>query len=267
MKNYIQLVLFCALVLCFLPTSTADIAAGSSGSIQLPVNQVKLYYDGSDTPVSFKWIVDTGIGAVAIANPNANETLVAMIEPGEYKFTLTLGLANNSTKELQTTVNLLSNPWRPSDESTAKDYLQNAVAGVFKEGHTLPPLTGMISHGIPLLLELADRWGFGIDLQVVPPYCSMDISGAQGPPYYGAGHNEEALTVVLAANGRYKTVAGFAGALPGYQRSGRQWLEDFAARNQTIPESVWLHDSDGNRLSSNDNPDMSPLVRLYYYNN
>ncbi len=258
----IHLVLFWAVVLCSVTTDADSIAAGSTGSIQLPINQVKLYYGGSDAPTSYKWSVESGVGPVSIANPTANETMVAMIEPGEYTFTLTLTIATKDNVELSTVVNLLANPWTPSDSSTGLDYLKNSLAGVYRDGHTMPPLTGMISHGIPLLLELADRWGFGLDLAIYPAYCTGDISGASGPPDYSAGHNTEALAIAVAGNGRYKTVAQFAAALPGYARSGGKWLEDAAASGQTIPESVWLHDSDGNRLGSNDNPDMSPLAPL-----
>lgn len=251
-------------LLCFtvwlVAASDASISAGTTGSIQLPVNQVRLYYDGSDAPSSYKWSVESGVGPIAIANPNSAETMVAMIEPGEYALILTLSYASKNNMEVRTVVNLIANSWKPSDASTGLDHLQNSVAGVYRDRHTLPPLTGMISHYIPLLLELANRWGFGLDLQIIPPYCSIDITKAAGPPNYNADHNTEALAIAVAGNGRYKTVAGFAAALPGYARSGRAWLEDAASNGVSIPEAVWLHDSDGNRLASNDNPDMSPLA-------
>lgn len=261
MRDRALLSLTAALLALVAGTLGLDVPAGSSSAtLQLPLNQANLVYADTNGATSFMWSVPANSpGPVALSTPTGASTKIAMLYPGTYTVTLAVTFTAKPNATLITTITVLRNPWQATVGTTALELLQNQVAGVFRTGHTLPPLSGMIQHYIPMQIEMSDRWGYALNVGILPD-CNPNAASASGPPSYNGNHLDECLSIALRGNGRYKVVAGAANILPGYGRSGQTFLSDAAATNTTIPESVWLHNAQGTRLPSQTNPGMSPLA-------
>jgi hypothetical protein len=225
---------------------------GTTVSITLPINRVTLT---SNAAGRAQWSVVQSPGAVAFSAPNNSTTQVAFLVAGTHILKLSLTNQGGQVSEVQTTVNVLPNPWTPSANSTALDYLRNISKPVFAEQHSLPPLGGMIQHYFPLARELADNWGFALQTGVNPNYCGNVVPNPDG------SYNEQILHLAQSSQGRYKLIVGLSNILPGYGYPSSAWLADAQAGNiPPIPETVWMRGLGGNRLPNQNNPHFSPLA-------
>jgi hypothetical protein len=219
------------------------IEAGTAGSVVLPGNRVSLRAPAGATQTS--WRLLTTAGPAALSAQQGGEVRLAMLVPGDYVVeSSSVGGAAPATRT--TRVTLQASAWIPTASATALDHLSNSLAPVHRQGHTLAPLAGMIEHHFPMARQLADRWGFGLQVAVNPGFCEVNPGG-------DGGNLNQVLGAAVASNGRYPLVVGMANILPGYGNSSANWVG-------SAPASVWLRDLAGNLLPNAERPRMSPVA-------
>ncbi len=219
------------------------IDAGTTGSIALPGNRVSLRAPIGSTQTS--WRVVSSAGPAALSSAEGGEVKLAMLVAGDYLVESTsVGGAAPATRT--TRITLAPSNWTPTAGATALDHLSNSLAPAHRQAHTLAPLAGMIEHHFPMARELADRWGFGLQVAVNPGACEVNPGGD------GSNLNQ-VLGAAVASSGRYRLVLSLANILPGYGNSSANWVA-------TSPSSAWLRDLSGNLLPSADRPRVSPVA-------
>lgn len=219
------------------------IDAGGTGDVTLPANRTIVRAPAGSTAT--QWRIASAAGPAALSGEAGAQVELAMLAPGEYVVeSVSTGGAGAGTRS--TRVTLRAPTWVAPASATALDHLRNSLRPAHRQGHAMAPLGGMIEHHFPMARELADHWGFGLQVAVNPGFCEV----APG----GDGSNlNTVLAAAIASNGRYPLIVGMANILPGYGSPSSQWVG-------IAPEAAWLRDLAGNRLPSANNPAMSPVA-------
>lgn len=238
-----------ALLCLFIAASAASaqtapvIEAGATATVTLPANRATLRAPAGTTATT--WRITASAGGVALSATEGAQVGLAMLDPGDYVIE-SVSTGGSAAGTRSTRVTLRASTWAAPASATALDHLQNTLRPAHRQGHALAPLGGMIEHHFPMALELADHWGFGLQVAVNPGFC--DVSPGTAGSYLNT-----VLGAAVASNGRYPLIVGMANILPGYGSQSSQWVG-------TAPETVWLRDIAGNRLPNANSPAMSPVA-------
>jgi Bacterial Ig domain/Repeat of unknown function (DUF5648) len=211
--------------------------------------------------------VDAG-ALVNIENAATPNSRAAFVAAGTYQFEFKSAAGVLLAKN---TVVIANSAWIPAATSTAVDHLKNAIKPNFKLGHTLKPLgSAAIVHQPMTLIELADNWGWGLQINMNIDYCGINPAIAAGPPLYNGNHGDEVLKIALSSNSKYKLIINTSNLLPGGNVSTQQYLNDVVGgvaqrRGFTTPEEVWFNTADPPTEATRVNgrsPLFSPLAPL-----
>jgi hypothetical protein len=151
------------------PNSTESIASVSAGPdkiLTLPATIVDL--PGSAIGGQAEWTQLGGPSAVVFKSTSTAVTSVAADKPGIYRLQLALRDAAGVVKTSSVSITVKPNPTVLSATSTPLDHLKSRTRPVFKQGHTLLPLSVSSCGMAPeISVELMRHWGYTARIDTV----------------------------------------------------------------------------------------------------
>jgi NPCBM/NEW2 domain len=201
-------------------TGNAAASAGSNVTITLPDTRVNLL--GAASGLAANWTQVSGPSNVLFKSTTAPNTAVMADQPGTYVLRLSAcDQSNRKTSDVQLVV--APNPIILGSQSTPLDHLKSINRPVFKQGHTMLPLS-QYSCGVadPIQTELMKHWG----------YTGQFFLG----DYLGTDRARE----ILANPGKYPVEYQ-----PGNLRTIYNNYNGADAKLPTLPASTWVRAANG----------------------